>query len=310
MQFRTVGIIVTIALSLLWVPLTAEAQQAEKVWRISFLALLPGEDKTLLMQALVERLHALGYSEGKNMTFTYHSAEGHPEQLPQLAMEIVQAKPDVLIAGFGTLTAQAAKAATTTIPIVFASLGDPIGAGLVASLGQPGGNVTGFSSQATYLQEKRLQLLQEILPGKAIIAVLRNPDTPYTSLALKELTTAAEAGQTRLEVLEARTAVRRQVVVTRVAGVVVDSDAVRSCERERRARSRDKAPTVAVAVELERGLEHGGLDQHLLGPLVQLVEHVHDLLDVLVQHTTQIGQPLVVHWCERNLGDAQGISGL
>ena len=97
------------------------------------------------MKALVERLQELGYSEGRNMTFEYRSAEGRPERLPQLAMELVRARPDVLIAGFGTLTAQAAKAATTTIPIVFTTVGDPVGAGVVASLGRPGGNVTGLS---------------------------------------------------------------------------------------------------------------------------------------------------------------------
>ena len=109
MQFRTVGIIVTIVMSLLWASLAAEAQQGGKMWRISFLALLPGEDKTTLMQALLDRLHELGYSDGKNMTFEYRSAEGRPERLPQLALELVQAKPDVLIAGYGTLAAQAVK---------------------------------------------------------------------------------------------------------------------------------------------------------------------------------------------------------
>ena len=93
-----------------------------KVWRISFLALLPGEDKTTLMQALLDRLHELGYSEGKNMIFEYRSAEGRPERLPPLALDLVHANPDVLIAGLGTLTAQAAQAATTTIPIVFVPL--------------------------------------------------------------------------------------------------------------------------------------------------------------------------------------------
>ena len=140
------------------------------------------------------------------MTFEYRSAEGRPERLPQLAMELVHAKPDVLLAGLGTLAAQAAKAATTTIPIVFTLVGDPVDAGLVASLGQPGGNVTGLGSQSADLGGKRLQFLQDIIPGKEVIAVLMNPDTPYTRLALKELTTAAEAGQMRLEVLEARTA--------------------------------------------------------------------------------------------------------
>jgi putative ABC transport system substrate-binding protein len=135
------------------------------------------------MKALLERLHELGYVEGQNMTFEYRSAEGRPERLRSLAMELVQANPDVLIAGFGTLAAQAAKAATTTIPIVFATVGDPLGAGIVTSLGRPGGNVTGLTDQARDVQGKRLQLLQELIPGKHVIAVLMNPDTPFSRLA-------------------------------------------------------------------------------------------------------------------------------
>src|SRR5262245_44321257 len=127
----TVGLIVPLAL--LVASLAAQAQPAGKVWRIGYLALLPGEDQTTLMQALLERLRELGYSEGKNMTVEYRSAEGRPEQLPPLARELVHARPDVLLAGLGTLAPQAAKAATTTIPIVFPLVGDPVGAGLVAS---------------------------------------------------------------------------------------------------------------------------------------------------------------------------------
>jgi len=193
------------ALLLLIVPLIAETQQAGKIHRIGFLSLTPGENTTL-MKALLERLRELGYSEGTNMTFEYRSAEGRPEQLPQLAMELVRARPDVLIAGFGTLTAQAAKAATTTIPIVFTNLGDPVGAGLVASLSHPGGNVTGLTDQAGDLGAKRLQLLQELLSGKQVVAVLMNPDTPFTRLTLTGIKTAAAVQQMRLEVLEARTA--------------------------------------------------------------------------------------------------------
>ena len=183
--------------------LAAEAQQAGKVYRISFLALTPGED-TSSMNVLVERLRELSYSEGRNMTFEYVSADGRPERLPQLAMELVRARPDVLIAGFGTLTAQAAKAATTTIPIVFTTVGDPVGAGVVASLARPGGNATGLSG-LTEIGGKRLELLLELIPGKQVVAVLMNPDTPFTRLALKEVKTAAEAERIRLEVLEART---------------------------------------------------------------------------------------------------------
>jgi putative ABC transport system substrate-binding protein len=150
---RLIGLAVVLTVGLALTPLAAETQPAGKSHRISFLALTPGEDATL-MKALLERLHELGYSEGKNMTFEYRSAEGRPERLSQLAMELVQARPDVLIAGFGTLAAQAAKAATTTIPIVFTTVGDPVGAGLVASLGHPGGNVTGLTDQASDLGGK------------------------------------------------------------------------------------------------------------------------------------------------------------
>jgi ABC-type uncharacterized transport system substrate-binding protein len=186
-------------------PLAATAQQATKSYRLSYLALLSEENRTL-MKPLLERLRELGYSESRNLTLDYRSAEEHPERLRQLATELVQANPDVLVAGFGTLAAQAAKAATTTIPIVMTSVGDPIGAGLIASLNRPGGNVTGVTSQARDLVSKRLQILNDLIPGKRPVAVLMNPDTPYTALALKELREAAETVPQRLEVFEARTA--------------------------------------------------------------------------------------------------------
>ena len=199
--------------------LAAEAQPAGKLYRVCFLALTPGEDTTS-MKPLLDRLHELGYGEGRNMAFEYRSAEGRSERLPQLAMELVRGRPDVLIAGFGTLTAQAAKAATMTIPIVFTTVGDPVGAGLVASLGRPGGNVTGLSG-LTEIGGKHLQLLQELNPGKQGFAVLMNPETPFTRLALKEIRTAAEANRIRLEVLEARSAdeVPRVIQGAAMAGV-------------------------------------------------------------------------------------------
>jgi putative ABC transport system substrate-binding protein len=222
--------------SLLAGPLAAGAQPAGKGWKVGFLALTPGEDTTL-MKPLQQRLHELGYGEGKNMVFEYRSAEGRPDRLPQLAMELVRSRPDVLIAGFGTLTAQAAKAATTTIPIVFTTVGDPVGAGLVASLGRPGGNVTGLSG-LTVIAGKHLQLLQELSPGTQVIAVLMNPETPFTRLALKEITTAAAANRTRLEILEARSAdeVPRgfQAAVTAGAGglLVLGDPLILSLRRE------------------------------------------------------------------------------
>ena len=186
-------------------PLGTYAQQTAKSYRVSYLALLPGED-AVLVKPFLQRLQELGYSEGRNLIFEYRSAEGQQERLHQLAANFVRASPDVLVAGFGTLSAQAAKAATATIPVVFTSVGDPLGAGLVASLNRPGANVTGLTSQASDIVGKRLQILEELIPGKQMVAVLLNPDTPFTPLALKELRTAADAGRQRLEVFEARSA--------------------------------------------------------------------------------------------------------
>jgi putative ABC transport system substrate-binding protein len=199
--------------SIAW-PLATRAQQ-KAMPVIGYLALLPGEDATL-MKLLVDRLHELGYREGKNLGVEYRSAEGRPERLPQLAAELVGLRPAVLIAGFGTLAATSAKAATATIPIVFTTVGDPIGAGLVASLARPGGNLTGLTDQAADLGGKRLELLREITPGKANFAVLLNPDTPYAALALNEIRGAAGTRQIGIEVLEARNA---DEVLQRLAGI-------------------------------------------------------------------------------------------
>jgi putative ABC transport system substrate-binding protein len=186
-------------------PFAAGAQEpGRRPYRIAYLALLPGEDTTLA-KPFLERLRELGYNEGKNITLTYRSADGRPERLPQLAAELVQARPDVLVTGFGTLAAKAAMGATNTIPVVFTMVGDPIGAGLVVSLSRPGANVTGFSDLASEFATKRLQLLQNLIPGQKLIAVLGNPDTPFTALALKQVKTAAAANHQPLAVFEART---------------------------------------------------------------------------------------------------------
>jgi putative ABC transport system substrate-binding protein len=184
-------------------PVATVAQHTSKRYRVSYIALLPREDSGLV-KALLQRLRELGYSEGKNLVFEYRSAEGRPERLEQLAAELVRAEPDVLVAGWGTLTAQVAKAATTTIPIVFTSVGDPIGAGVIASLNQPGGNVTGLTSQASDILGKRLQILAQLIPADHAVAVVLNPDTPFSALAVQELRTAARGR--RFDIFEARTA--------------------------------------------------------------------------------------------------------
>jgi putative tryptophan/tyrosine transport system substrate-binding protein len=185
-------------------PFAALAQRKSNSYRIGYLALLPGE-RTTLAKVFLQRLHELGYSEDKNMVFDYRSAEGQADRVPALAAELVRADPDVLVAGFGTVAAKAAVAATKRIPIVFTGVGDPVGAGLVANLSHPGGNITGMSAQAAELSGKRLQLLNDLIPGKKLFAVLGNPDTPYTALALQEVRTAAGANERPFAVFEART---------------------------------------------------------------------------------------------------------
>ena len=197
------------------------------------------------------------------MIFEYRSAEGRPERLGPLAMELVQAKPDVMVAGFGTLAAKAAKAATTTIPVVFTTVGDPLGAGLIASLSRPGGNVTGLTDQARDVQGKRLQLLLELIPGKNDIAVLLNPDTPFSRLALEEAKTAAEYGHIRLQVLEVRTADQvseriEEAVKASAAGLLILEDPLIYSVRANIAvfAARSQLPTMWVYRD---SVESGGL---------------------------------------------------
>ena len=183
-------------------PLAARAEQSARPYHVAYLALLAGRDSLVVKQ----RLDELGYTEGKNLIFDFRSAEGRSERLPQLAAELVRTSPDVIVAGFGTLAAQAAQAATATTPIVFVSVGDPIGAGIVKSLNRPGANVTGITPPGTEIGGKRLQLLEELIPGIRILAVFMNPETPFSMLALQELRVAANALGQRLEVFEIRSA--------------------------------------------------------------------------------------------------------
>ena len=138
------------AAGLLGIAGRASAQHA-KSFTIAYLALLPGEDRSFVPNFL-HRLEQLGYVDGHNLHFVYRSAEGRPELLPGLASDLVRMKPDVLVTGFGTVAAKVGKAAGDGIPVVFMAVGDPIGAGIVASLARPGGNVTGLSDLAAGLQ--------------------------------------------------------------------------------------------------------------------------------------------------------------
>jgi|RhiMetdeSRZDD1v2_1073273.scaffolds.fasta_scaffold636776_2 ABC-type uncharacterized transport system substrate-binding protein len=171
---RRIGLAVVLAVAL--VPLAAEAQQAGKVYRIGFLLNgSPPPPTTPLMDAFRDRLRELGWVEGQNLAIEFRGAGGNFDRLPDLAADIVGRKVDVIVTA-APPAAQAAKQATSVIPIVFTGAGDAVAQGLVASLARPGGNVTGaMSGMQVDLIGKRLELLKAAIPGLARIAVLRCP---------------------------------------------------------------------------------------------------------------------------------------
>ena len=179
-------------LALLLTAVVAQAQQAGQGHRIGVL-LYAGAPPGLL-EAFWEELRALGYVEGQNFTIALRNAEGKNERLSALAAELVRLQVDVILA-VNTPSAQAAKQATTTIPIVITRVADAVGAGLVPSLARPGGNVTGLSFDTHDLSLKRIQVLKEILPGLSRVGALVNADNPATKLNLDEIAeVSAELG--------------------------------------------------------------------------------------------------------------------
>jgi putative ABC transport system substrate-binding protein len=145
-----------------------------------------------------------GYVEGQNLAIEYRRAEGHYDRLPALAADLVGRKVDVIVAVGGAV--RAAKGATSTIPIVFYGVGDPVALGLVASLARPGGNLTGFSNLNTELHPKRLELLSELAPQARVIALLVNPTSPGSEAQISVMQEAALAKGVQLQILKAATA--------------------------------------------------------------------------------------------------------
>jgi putative ABC transport system substrate-binding protein len=180
-------------------PLAARAQQAMPV--VGFLrnALLPEPDATHRVTAFHQGMKETGYVEGQNVAIEYRSAEGQTDKLPLLVADLLRRQVALIVGN--TPSALAAKAATTTVPIVFATGGDPVKLGLFASLNRPGGNVTGVSFISVELGSKQIGLLRELRPGAARIAVLVDPKWPLTERLVSELRAAASAVGQQLTVL-------------------------------------------------------------------------------------------------------------
>ena len=171
-------------------PLAARAQQGAKMPRIGIV------DDAPMWQTFRQALRELGYVEGKTVNYEYRYSEGAPDRLAAVMGELIR-RPVDLIATFGTPPTEAAKAATTTIPIVMIGVGDPVGTGLVASLARPGGNITGNTVLSPDLGAKRLQILREAIASASRVAYLANPDNASTMTTLAEMKlAAASAGMT------------------------------------------------------------------------------------------------------------------
>src|SRR4030095_6653023 len=164
----------------------AEAQQPKKVPRIGYLVGVSASSFTTRLEALREGLRELGYVEGKNIVIELTSAEEKLDRLPGLAAELVRLKVDVIMTS-GPSPTRAAKDATSTIPIVMTNDADPVGNGFVASLAQPGGNITGLSNFSPELSGKRLEILKEVIPKLSRVAVFGTSTSPGYALVRKEI---------------------------------------------------------------------------------------------------------------------------
>jgi ABC-type uncharacterized transport system substrate-binding protein len=202
-------------------PLVARAQQAGKIYRIGFLWDSPDAFLDAL-EAFRQGLRDLGYVEGRNIAIEYRWAEGKPERMRELAEELVRLKVDVIVAPSSIYT-EAAKQATSTIPIIFVSHADPLGSRHVTSLARPGGNITGLSLMMTETNVKGLELLKEAVPGISRVAVIFNPATPSHGPGLKAVKAAGPTLGLRIQSVPVRSAPEYDSAFAAIVGERADA---------------------------------------------------------------------------------------
>jgi putative ABC transport system substrate-binding protein len=195
MRHSIIGLMLTLALSLLVAPLAPRAQQPERMRRVGWLVPWPEHDPSTqaTVTTLVHALEQFGWIEGKNLRIDYRFAAGDPTLYQTYAAELVGLAPDVLLAG-ASPAVPPLRQLTRTIPIVFVNVADPVGLGYVQSLARPGGNITGFSAFDEPMMGKWLELLKEVAPSVTRVAVIFNPETaPFAPLFTHALEAAAPA---------------------------------------------------------------------------------------------------------------------
>ena len=186
-------------------PLAAQAQQPAKLPTIGFMGSGTAAAQSEWTAAFLQRLHELSWSEGRNIAIEYRWAEGRSERFAEIAAEFVRLKVDLILT-HNTLPVLAAKRATSIIPVVFATAGDPVGSGIVASLARPGGNITGLSSEAPDTASKRLGLLRELVPDLQRLAILADVGNPFAELEERKIGDAARILGVEVTTFETRKA--------------------------------------------------------------------------------------------------------
>jgi len=223
-------LLIALGAGALGAPFASFAQQQVKVRRIGFLGAISASGYASQMEGFRSGLRDFGYVEGKNLVVEYRWAEGQYERLPELVAELIRSKVEVIVT-HGTPGTRAAKQATTTIPIVMATVADPVATGIVVSFARPGGNITGSTFSSPELNAKRLDLLKEVMPQITQAAIILNPNNPLIATHIKETGIVAKALKVGLQRFEVRgpdefEATISSVAKARINAVVVSEDPV------------------------------------------------------------------------------------
>ncbi|HJY83998.1 MAG TPA: ABC transporter substrate-binding protein [Candidatus Binatia bacterium] len=252
-------------------PTAVGAQQSVKIPTIGFLGQSTRSAGSEWVAAFMQRLRELGWIEGRNLAIEYRWGEGRNERFAEVAAEFAQLKVDVIVTS-GTPTVFAVKKATSTIPIVFATAGDPVGTGLVASLARPGGNVTGLATLAADLAGKRIELLREIAPDLGHLAVIGNVGNPFTVLELNEVEAAANGIGLKVHRLEIQ---RAHDIVPAFEGLRDRAEALYVCTDALAATNRIRINILALGARLPT--IHGSKDYVEAGGLMSYGPNFPDL---------------------------------
>ena len=261
-MIRRRKVLLAIATTVLAMPLTGETQNARKIYRVGYLGNSSAALEPNLVEAFRQGMREFGYIEGKNLVIEFHWAEGRYHRFASLVTDLIHLPVDVIVTA-GTPGTLAAKNATGTIPVVMAVSGDAVGTGLVKSLARPGGNVTGLTTMASELEGKRIELLLEILPRLARIAVLKNDINPLMAIQFRQTAAAAKSSGVALEAVDIRAVddfekAFASMAKARPDAIIVLADRFLLAERER-ILTFAAEQRFAAMYPYREFVEHGGL---------------------------------------------------